>query len=555
MRIAVLGFGLGTTPLYGKMIGKFEMRISSFLILIVNIICTSFDPVVAQDSVKVEWINHYFSPDTLAHATGVHVDNDLNVYVTGWIRSLETGIDFIAIKYNSEGQELWSSQYDNTNDFAQYSFLDQADNLYITGYSQSHTNDNYTTVKYHSDGTIEWSAQYDGPAKAADYPVAIVVDEFGNVIVTGVSYGMPTIRDYATVKYNKYGIEQWVARYSDPYDQHPYDLVLDRIGNIYVTGYTSVPYVGKVFATVKYNPDGIQQWIAKYNESGSSEFIATSLAQDLQGNIFVVGAYSNFETNRDILTIKYDSDYGEILWYKKFNRYGNSYDFASHSCVDIEGNICILGSSLNSKRYLVTIKQNTEGNQKWVSYYVEPVSSTIYPRGIVTDKSGNIYIIGYHLGKGSIIIKYDSNGNQLWETKYGQDSNSLEEIQSIAIDDKENVYVVYTSFIDSLYSITTIKYSQYPQKRSENFSFMLQQNFPNPFNSGTKISYSIPQESFVTLKIYDILGREVATIVNEENQIGNYEINFDAKNLTSGIYFYKLQAGSLIETKKMVLMK
>jgi len=85
--------------------------------------------------------------------------------------------------------------------------------------------------------------------------------------------------------------------------------------------------------------------------------------------------------------------------------------------------------------------------------------------------------------------------------------------------------------------------------------FSLGQNYPNPFNPSTTINYSIPEFSFVTLKVYDVLGSEVATLVNEDKSVGSYEVEFDANELTSGIYFYKIQSGSFVETKKMVLMK
>ena len=85
--------------------------------------------------------------------------------------------------------------------------------------------------------------------------------------------------------------------------------------------------------------------------------------------------------------------------------------------------------------------------------------------------------------------------------------------------------------------------------------FNLEQNYPNPFNPSTKIDFAIPQSSFVNLKIYNVLGEEVATLVNETKVAGNYEVNFNASNLPSGIYFYKLRAGSLTESKKMILLK
>ena len=85
--------------------------------------------------------------------------------------------------------------------------------------------------------------------------------------------------------------------------------------------------------------------------------------------------------------------------------------------------------------------------------------------------------------------------------------------------------------------------------------FNLEQNYPNPFNPSTKISWKSPAAGWQTLKVYDVLGNEVATLVNEERPAGSYEIKFDAGGLSSGIYFYKLIAGSFVESKKMILMK
>jgi hypothetical protein len=89
--------------------------------------------------------------------------------------------------------------------------------------------------------------------------------------------------------------------------------------------------------------------------------------------------------------------------------------------------------------------------------------------------------------------------------------------------------------------------------------YKLYQNYPNPFNPKTTIQYSIPNEELVILKVYDLLGTEVAILVNEEKSPGKYEINWNASaeagRLPSGVYFYRLQAGSFIETKKMILLK
>ncbi len=86
-------------------------------------------------------------------------------------------------------------------------------------------------------------------------------------------------------------------------------------------------------------------------------------------------------------------------------------------------------------------------------------------------------------------------------------------------------------------------------------AFALSQNYPNPFNPITNITYSLPKSSNVILKVYDVLGREVTTLVNEEKHAGAYKVIFNGSNLPSGVYFYRIQAGGFVSTKKFILMK
>ena len=85
--------------------------------------------------------------------------------------------------------------------------------------------------------------------------------------------------------------------------------------------------------------------------------------------------------------------------------------------------------------------------------------------------------------------------------------------------------------------------------------YSMKQNYPNPFNPVTKISFDIPKKSFVSLKIYDILGKEIKTLVSEEKSAGKYIVDFDASYLSSGVYFYKLESGSFAETRRMIVLK
>ena len=90
---------------------------------------------------------------------------------------------------------------------------------------------------------------------------------------------------------------------------------------------------------------------------------------------------------------------------------------------------------------------------------------------------------------------------------------------------------------------------------NKTFSYSLGKNYPNPFNPSTRISYSVPVKQQVTLKVFNLLGNEVATLVNEVKDAGSYNVDFNAKNLSSGIYYYRLQSGNFVQTNKMILIK
>ncbi|MBT8391613.1 MAG: T9SS type A sorting domain-containing protein, partial [Ignavibacteriaceae bacterium] len=106
--------------------------------------------------------------------------------------------------------------------------------------------------------------------------------------------------------------------------------------------------------------------------------------------------------------------------------------------------------------------------------------------------------------------------------------------------------------------INLVVYEQMPTSAEPNVivnKYLLEQNYPNPFNPSTIISYQIPEDSFVSLTVFDVLGNEVASLVNENKQSGSYEVMFNASTLPSGVYFYTLAAGEFVGTKKMLLIK
>ena len=129
----------------------------------------------------------------------------------------------------------------------------------------------------------------------------------------------------------------------------------------------------------------------------------------------------------------------------------------------------------------------------------------------------------------------------------------------VRVKDSQNLWSLWSELFDTkmLYGEIGVEKKNLTgnSEEVEPEDYRLFQNYPNPFNPTTKISYSIKEDGFVTLKVYDILGVEIATLVNEPKTAGSYEAEFNAAHLPSGMYIYKLQSGAFTDVKKMMLTK
>ena len=162
---------------------------------------------------------------------------------------------------------------------------------------------------------------------------------------------------------------------------------------------------------------------------------------------------------------------------------------------------------------------------------------------IAADHSGRIFraygILYYSTDRGDTWIEIDYSGLE-------------SSIDDIVINENNKIFV---ATFDGIYYCNADSIVLSTKKIEPVKSFYMSQNYPNPFNPTTRIKYEIPERSFVTIKIYDVLGNEVITLLNEEKSASTYEVEFDGTGLTSGIYFYQLKVGSFVETKKMILLK
>lgn len=541
-----------------------ESKLKSCLLLISLYIF----PVFISAQVSQEWVVRYNGPgNEIDNACSIAVDPLGNVYVTGTSSESNHIDDYATIKYNSSGVQQWIQRYNgpgNYYDQAKDIEVDSSGNVYVTGMSYGMgTNEDYATIKYNSSGIQQWVQRYDGSINASESPRSMAVDASGNVYVTGGSWGNGTSMDYATIKYNSSGIQQWEQRYNGGDYDNASSVTVDMSGNVYVTGYSIGGLGSADCKTIKYNSSGIQQWVQIYNGPGNSTDHGNSIAVDASGNIYVSGSCQ--VSSQDYLTIKYNSS-GVQQWVQIYNGPGNISDDASTIAVDILGNVYVTGASIGSGTIsdYATIKYDASGVLQWVKRYNGPGNRYDNAKDIALDVSGNVYVTGESIGNGTsydyVTIKYNSSGEQQWLQNYNGPANNGDNASSIVIDNSGNVYVTGASTgSGSNLDYATIKYSQSVGINSISSEtpddFKLKQNYPNPFNPSTKIQFDISKWSDVKVVIYDILGNEVETLIDKKLMPGTYEADFRGDKYSSGNYFCRLITSDFTETKKMTLIK
>lgn len=562
------------------MSGTVSMAVSVLLCLVLS--------GTAGAQVREVWVERYNGPaNSTDEAYAIALDPNGNIAVTGasW-GGADNHYDYATVKYSPTGARLWVARYNgpgSSNDQAFAIAADETGNFYVTGRSDgapggaSHTD--YATVKYDADGVERWVARYDGPANSTDEAYAIALDGVGNVYVTGRSRGNGTDYDYATVKYDFKGVEQWAARYNGPADStdEAAALAVDGDGNLYVTGRSRGVGTDFDYATVKYGPDGSELWVRRYNGPGNGADRAVAIALDPEGNVYVTGSSVGDGTGADYATIKY-SPGGDELWVRRYNNPEfNGPDRASAIAVDEAGNAYVTGGSaghIHQHTDYLTVKYSPEGEELWVARFHGPRADRgDFANAVALDPEGNVYVTGRSFGTyiraDYLTIKYDADGNELWVARHQAVGESQDEPRAIAVDPDGNAYVTgmswaqHGSLVNRDYK--TIRYSpevgvETGERRTLHAGFRIS---PNPLTGGRatlrleglgrnpesrKDSGHIPR---LIVAVYDVSGRPVY----QESAIynGQSAMTLELRDLSSGVYLVRLSAAGTAMTGRLVV--
>ena len=454
-------------------------------------------------------------------------------------------------------------------------------------------------LKYKPDGNLLWQARANDSAGVE----AIVVDRWGNAIVTGA-----IVAYHSNIYTSKYANSDGHIIYSkvisplyNPNTDSGWDVDVDSSGNAYVTGWVFSGIhpngTGSDWMTVAYKPLGDSLWKSHYNGVEDMADLSYSIDVTPGGVVYIAGRTFKDSTNRlriikknywekiyylaptldlqstikitvaededvyvtahmghheekDAYLIKHDSS-GNHEWTRYYNGPDSLEDYPVDLTLDNSGNVLVLcysEDSLNAES-MATLKYSPDGDILWVKRYQY---GNIEPKALAVDSDNNVYILGG--AAGFHIVKYDSNGNEQWVERYVNANWAVD----IAVDNQNNIYA--TGFkVGANFDIVTVKYSQSiginKLGTTLPVEFSLSQNYPNPFNPSTNIRFDIPKSGLTVLKVYDVLGKEVASLVNEKLSAGSYEIDWNASNFSSGVYFYQLQSGDFVKTKKMLFVK
>jgi hypothetical protein len=464
-------------------------------------------------------------PDTLWTKTfgGSNIDvgysveqtMDSGYVIAGYTRSYGSmsGRNVLLIKTDRSGHQVWINALGGNNDDEGSSVQQTTDGGYIiTGYTKSSgagAND-VLLIKTDTSGNAVWSQTFGGTSDEEGYSVQQTTD--GGYIIAGAtsSFGAGS-RDVWLVKTNATGIESWRRTLGGFGSDGARSIRQTGDGGYIITGWT-----------YSYGPGAVGNlWLVKTDTSGNAVW-----------NMVFGGT----EVDRG-LDVQQTRDGGYII---------TGYTSSS-------------GAGLDD---MLLIKTDTTGNATWTRTFGG--TGRDYGNSVQQTTDGGYIVAGYTLSFGAggddvWLVKTDVNGNQTWSATYGGSASDVAYSIKKAYDGGYIITGHTLSYGAGVHDVWLIRIAPEVMAAHETQGvpkeYCLLQNYPNPFNPSTTIGYRIQERGFVSLRVFDLLGREVATLVNELKQPGTYAVQWDASGVASGVYLYRLRSEGFIQTRRLLLVR
>ena len=465
--------------------------------------------------------------------------------------------------YNQQGGQSYGT-----------SVIETIDGGYVfTGYQNYFANPIYVDgmflVKTDGSGNIIWDKSlYTQGCECQTIGRRVIQTSDGGFVVVG-TYWDNTLNqqwDIALIKTNSNGDIEWEKRIGEigstsNSDQESYSVVQTNDNGFLLIGRdTNENYPFGALYLIKTDEFGTVEWEKRYGSMNTS-WIGNSINKTNDGGYIISGQKQTFPDAGLFFWSKIDPN-GDTLWVKTL---AGDYTIAGGQGYDIQ--------QTSDNGYIMTgdfgggaglIKTDSAGDTLWTKGFRPDIFAQGY--SVIESKDGGYVFTGEWQPTSPdvflSVIKTSANGNFLWQKLFGLPSTVSRGYSIQQTSDDGYIIVGETkrapvAFIEAYLIKLAPDVSDVEDGNSfiQPEKYSLLQNFPNPFNPSTKVKYSIPQTSQVQIKVFDVLGNQIETFVDEEKLAGTYELTWSAANLPSGVYFYRLKAGSFIETKKMILAK
>lgn len=424
-----------------------------------------------QTFVNTEWIVSNGNPGTYDYvASALDINGNL-VYISNHNTGTNTDIFLNCILPN--GSVAWQhncSSSATADDYGADLAIDNSGNIYICAAKNTGSNLDYFVAKYSPSGALVWQQTYNGTGNGDDAPSAITLDASGNVFVTGSSLGLGFYNtDYATIKYNNSGVQQWLKRYN--YVGLPdvaTDIALDNVGNVVVCGASASSILNSDFTIVKYNKTtGVQMALQRNTTTGNGYDLPTELKIDNTGKVFVVGT-SEVGTNKNIKLISLNNSLVS-LWSQYIDNSGNSDEGQGLALSNTDVVITGFSTKASGGTDFVTIDFSAStGAINWQKNKTALIDNDIAKgRKVIYGSSGTIYVAG-ETQKGSnrvfSVLAFRPDGTIKWGKDIDTLTNSNYSARQI-IEKNGIIYITGISTASGINSVTTVKLAEFDKNQ------------------------------------------------------------------------------------------